>query len=163
APAPARPDPQGAELVPRCEPARALLGRGPRLSPHRADHDGVRALRSVADRARGGSRRALRSPPAPPSCAGRGPRGARARDGDRTALRRAANEALRALSRRDATADTRRLVRGLELLRDALGEPAERLPAALAERFVAHGEHDAFVTGYHEPLLDARRVQDGRF
>jgi membrane-bound lytic murein transglycosylase A len=88
-------------------------------------------------------------------------------DGDPGALRRATDEALAALQRRAASgaasAETRRLARGLTLLREALDQPADAFAAALAARFVAQAEQGAFVTGYHEPLLDARRTRDARF
>lgn len=88
-------------------------------------------------------------------------------EGDRGALRRVTDEALGALKRRaaqhDATTESARLVRGLALLRDALEQPAESFAAALAARFTARSQHEAFVTGYHEPTLAARRTRDARF
>jgi membrane-bound lytic murein transglycosylase A len=54
-------------------------------------------------------------------------------------------------------------VRSLRLLEEALAQPADGLPGALAARFAAGPADAAFVTGYHEPLLAARRRRDARF
>jgi len=91
--------------------------------------------------------------------------GAWSDDGDRAALRRAADAALAALKRRAASGDASAATpaRGLALLRDALDQPADKLPAALAAGFAALPAQSAFVTGYHEPLLEARRTRDARF
>src|SRR5690606_34544949 len=87
--------------------------------------------------------------------------------GDRAALRRAVSEALGKLAPRaeakDASAQTRTVVRGLRALRDALARPDADLAKILAERFTASPFRPIFVTGYHEPTLSARRKRDGRF
>lgn len=86
--------------------------------------------------------------------------------GSRATLRRAVDEALLVLTRRaardDATPGTRRAARSLTLLRDALAD-ARPLDAALAARFEPLAAERAFVTGYHEPTLAARRKPDARF
>lgn len=93
--------------------------------------------------------------------------GAVADTGDRAALRAAVDEALPVLARRaakpDATDGTRRSARSLVLLREALQEPEASFEAALRARFVIPPAHEAFVTGYHEPTLAARRSRDARF
>ncbi len=63
----------------------------------------------------------------------------------------------------DATDGTRRSARALALLREALQEPEASFDAAVRARFVIPPAHEAFVTGYHEPTLAARRTRDGRF
>ena len=69
---------QGAELVPRREPAGQLLGRRPGLPPHRADLDELRAVRGARHGVRGRARAAVRAAPAQPRGAGRRHRGPRA-------------------------------------------------------------------------------------
>ena len=85
----------------------------------------------------------------------------------RAALARAASEARGALARRaarpDATEEIRRTARGLELLEAALRGPEPAFPDALARSFRNGPTHEAFVTGYHEPTLAARRERDARF
>jgi len=93
--------------------------------------------------------------------------GALADMGDRAALRAAVDETLPVLARRaakpDATEGTRRSARSLTLLREALQQPDASFDAALRARFVIPPAHEAFVTGYHEPTLAARRTRDARF
>ena len=85
----------------------------------------------------------------------------------RAALARATDEARTAVAKRaarpDATAETRRTARGLDLLAVALRAPSPSLQDALAKSFHAGPAREVFVTGYHEPTLAARRTPDATF
>lgn len=87
--------------------------------------------------------------------------------GARAALERAVAEAHGVLAKRaarpEATAETRRVARGLDLLGQALREPHRSLRDVLAKSFRAAPARDVFVTGYHEPTLAARRERDATF
>lgn len=96
------------------------------------------------------------------------PRTAAANDvSSRAALERAVGEARAVLAKRasqpDASPDTRRTARGLDLLASALRVPGTSLHDALARSFHAGSARDVFVTGYHEPTLAARRTPDATF
>ncbi|MFN8600531.1 MAG: MltA domain-containing protein [Candidatus Binatia bacterium] len=86
----------------------------------------------------------------------------------RAALARAADASRAVLAKRaarsDATAETIRTARGLELLAAALRSPSTPpLQDALAKSFRAGPVREVFVTGYHEPTLTARRKPDATF
>jgi len=85
----------------------------------------------------------------------------------RAALALAVSEAGGALgwraARPDASAETRRVARGLALFEKAQQGPAAAFPAAVAKSFRTGPAREVLVTGYHEPTLAARREPDARF
>jgi membrane-bound lytic murein transglycosylase A len=118
----------------------------------------------VASRSRQADPAAGASAPSRPD----GPSSRSGADGSsRVALERATTEARGVLARRaaaaDATAETRRTARGLDALAAALRAPAGAFEQALARSFRTPPAREAFVTGYHEPTLAARRKPDATF